>query len=56
MTQKELDNIQGFILESISHYQSGIMTTLEFKQSIERIGVIGSVSGLTDNATGLKYP
>jgi hypothetical protein len=56
MTQKELDNINGYISDAIQHYTSGLLTALEFKQVIDRIGVMGDLSGLLDSATGLRYP
>jgi hypothetical protein len=56
MTQKELDNIHGYIMDVMSHYQSGLLTTIEFKNAIDRIGTIGNLSELLDPATGLRYP
>jgi hypothetical protein len=55
MTQKELDNIHGYMNDAIQHFQSGLFTTVEFKQVLDRIGTIGDLSGLTDPNTGLKY-
>ena len=56
MGQLELNNIHGYITDLISYYQSGIVTTIEFKNAIDRIGVIGDPSKLLDPATGLRYP
>jgi hypothetical protein len=56
MTQKDLDSIDGYIKETYTHYYSGLITLVEFKNAIDRIGVIGDVSGLIDPTSGLRYP
>jgi hypothetical protein len=56
MTQKDLDSIDGYIKETVTHYYNGLITLVEFKNAIDRIGVIGDVSGLIDPTSGLRYP
>lgn len=56
MIQKDLDSIDGYIKETYTHYYNGLITLVEFKNAIDRIGVIGNVSGLIDPASGLRYP
>jgi hypothetical protein len=56
MIQQDLNSIDGYIKETVTHYYNGILTLVEFKNAIDRIGVIGDVSGLIDPATGLRYP
>jgi hypothetical protein len=55
MTQEKLNEIHESIMALISHYLSGILTTVEFKQAIEKIGAIENLTDLTDPATGLRY-
>jgi hypothetical protein len=55
MTQEKLNEIHEGIMALISHYLSGILTTVEFKNAIEKIGAIENLVDLTDPATGLRY-
>lgn len=55
MTQEKLNEIHESIMALISHYLSGILTTVEFKQAIEKIGAIENLTDLIDPATGLRY-
>jgi hypothetical protein len=58
MTQKDLDALHEGILTLISHYLSGILTAVEFKNAMSSIKPINDWSDLTDlidPATGLRY-
>jgi len=55
MTQEKLNEIHESIMALISHYLSGILTTVEFKQAIEKIGAVENLTDLIDPATGLRY-
>jgi len=55
MTQEKLNEIHEGIMALISHYLSGILTTVEFKNAIEKIGAIENLVDLIDPATGLRY-
>jgi hypothetical protein len=58
MTQNELNELHEGILTLISHYLSGILTAVEFKNAMNSIKPINDwtdLSNLIDPATGLRY-
>lgn len=58
MSQNELNELHEGILTLISHYLSGILTAIEFKNAMSSIKPINDwndLVNLIDPATGLRY-
>jgi hypothetical protein len=53
--QSVLNSYHEYIKSLVIHYESGLLTLVEFKNAMDKMELV-SFSGLIDPATGLKYP
>jgi hypothetical protein len=55
MNQDKLQALHNYAMTQIQLYASGIITLLELQNAIKSIK-LGDLKGLTDPATGLRFP
>lgn len=55
MNQDKLQALHNYTMTQIQLYASGIITLLELQNAIKSIK-LGDLKGLTDPATGLRFP